>query len=198
MIALPSTSNSEPLTLPPAAEDAPAALPISSTATIVPAAEKKPDWKLPKNSSVRKTVIKIIALRTRGLSMAECATALGLSHNTVTAYMYKAGKNGWLENLDDPKDAIEYDVIHKVVRNLHEALDSSDEERRDKMTIEVAKGTAFKKFDPQQSDVRPALTMIAVRVETPTGEPLKIREGAIVGSPSFVEGQVVNGSDQRS
>lgn len=135
--------------------------------------------------------MKILALRAREMTNPQIGEMLGLTAGTIDQYLYRAGKMGWLEELvDDPKDAIEYDVLHKVVRNLHDALDCDDPDRRDSMTVEVARGTLFKKFDPKTNVAPPPLTMLAVKIEMPAGEMPSVRAGAIVGTPAFLEGTV--------
>lgn len=145
-----------------------------------------------KNSALRKTVVKILALRTRGLTMEDIGKSLGLSKNTVTSYLYRAGKNGWLEDLDDPKDGLDFDVMHKVVRNMHDALDSKDEDRRDSMTKEIAKGTIFKRYDADAAQQAPPMTVLAVRIEMPEGTPRTMRPGTAVGVPQYIDGDVVS------
>lgn len=145
-----------------------------------------------KSGSLKSIVMKIIALRVRGMTNVQIAETLHYSPTTIDTYLYRAGKQGWLsEIVDDPKDAIEYDVMHKVVRNMGEALDSDDAERRDKMTVEVARGTIFKKFDPQTGQAAPTLTMLAVKIEMPVGALEKVRPGAIVGQPAYLDAEVV-------
>lgn len=150
-------------------------------------------WMAPPNSKIRKTAVKILALRLRGMPDAEIATALGLaSPSVVRGYIHRAYKNGWLtDDLDNPKDELEYAIGHKLVRNIHQALDSGDPERKDKMTLEVAKGTLFKQFDQQAATSAPALNVLAIKIEMPIGVPGTVREGTMGGSPAYVEGETV-------
>jgi hypothetical protein len=161
-------------------------VPVKKADAVGPA----PKWRLPKNSKVRKTAMKILALRLHGVSDEDIAKAVGLANaSTVRGYMYRAGKNGWLtEEVTTPKDAIEYDLMHKVVRNIGEALDSPDDERRDKMTVKVAEGTIFKQFDVDASAAKPSMTMLAVQVVMPEGaQAPTVREGAAVGVGNIID-----------
>lgn len=149
---------------------------------------RQPKWKLPPNSKVRKTAMKILALRLRGVSGDDIAKAVGLANSTtVSGYMYRAGKNGWLtEEITTPRDSLDFDIMHKVVRNMGEALDSPDDERRDKMAIRIAEGTIFKSYDAEAAAQKPALTMLAVQVVMPDGPVPSVREGAIVGEANYI------------
>lgn len=185
--------------IPPSASSHTPDAPASEALIPAPAAKPVPAWaKMPSNSKVRKTAMRILALRLHGMADDDIAKAVGLSNaGTVRSYIYKAGKNGWLsEEIVNPKDAIEFDLMHKVVRNMSEALDSPDEERRDKMTVKVAEGTIFKTFDADAAAKAPPLTAIMVNVQMPEGIVPQVREGAVVGKPSYVDGEVIRGNDE--
>lgn len=191
---------------PPSPESDPTPLPLSlSEALTIPASDanlpavvekaalpSKPNYKLPATSKLKKQVVRILALRTRGYSLAEVGEAMGLSPNTVRGYLYRAGRNGWLEDMDDPRDRIEHDVLHKVVRNMSEALDSADESRRDDMTIKVAQGTIFKTFDQSAQAAQPNVLALALKIEHVQGAITEVRQGAIHGKPAFVDAEVVD------
>jgi predicted transcriptional regulator len=147
---------------------------------------------LPSNSLIRQKVMAIIAMRVDGKETSEIAKALSISEKSVGQYMWLAGKNGWLKrNAVDPTDRLQYEIAHKVVRNLDEMLDSDSEERRDHATLEVAKGTIFK----QVADVNaaPPLTMIGVRVEVVQGANTAIREGTTGGTAHYIDGETLDG-----
>lgn len=192
-----STPSSLPLTADAQALPAPDAL-APADATPVPEKPKREWWRAPKNSKIKKTAMKILAMRLRGFPDTEIATALGLaSSSVVRGYIHRAYRNGWLtDDLDNPKDKIEYEIGHKLVRNMHEALDSPDTERRDKMTVEVAKGTLFKQFDQQTGSVAQPLNVLAIKIEMPEGTPQKVREGTIGGRPAFVDAEVTDDGER--
>lgn len=198
-VRLPKLDASSSAVIPPSDGNPTPALPASNNASLVPtganasAIAPKPKWKLPKNSKVKKTAMRILALRLHGMSDDDIAKAVGLANaTTVRGYIYRAGKNGWLgEEVTNPRDALDFDIMHKVVRNIGEALDSNDDERRDRMAVKVAEGTIFKSYDAQAGQEKPAMTMIAVKVEMPEGYAPTVREGAAVGSPNYIDGQVV-------
>lgn len=153
-----------------------------------------PKWKLPPNSKVKKTAMKILALRLRGFSDDDIAKAVGLANaSTVRGYIYRAGKNGWLsDELTTPKDRVEFDLLHKVVRNIDEALDSPDDERRDKMTTKLFEHTIAKQFEQDGLGAKPAMTMLAVQVVMPEGaQAPTVREGAAVGVGNVIDAEVV-------
>lgn len=196
-----SKSAPKSVAIPPSGDDR-ATLPIPSVgepANLVPTtSETKPakrlSWRLPPNSRIRATALKILALRLKGIPDAEIATALGIgSTTTLRNYMWRAGKNGWLtEEIDNPRDRLDYDIMHKVVRNMDEALDDPDDERRDKMTVEVARGTIFKSYDQQGISNAPPLNVLAIKIEMPDGEAPKPREGTMIGAPAYLDGEVAD------
>jgi hypothetical protein len=139
-------------------------------------------------------VLAIIALRLAGKTRDEIAAELNVKPTTINQYMYVAGKNGWLsKRAIDPTDRLEYEIAHKVVRNLDEMLDSDNESRRDQATMKTAEGTLFKKF-AEAAGQAPPLAIIGIRIEMPTsGEPAPIREGTTGGTMRWVEAEVVDG-----
>lgn len=178
-----------PATLPPQA--------VAETSTL-PVRVARDRSILPPNSIIRRKVLAIIAMRLEGKDNEEIGKLLDIKPASVNQYMYFAGKNGWLKNRAiDPSDRLDHEVAHKVVRNLDEALDSPDEERRDKATKIVAEGMLFKRYNEQAQQAPPNL-MIGVRIEMPNtpGTPAPtIREGTTGGEPLWREGEVVDGSE---
>jgi hypothetical protein len=142
-------------------------------------------------------VLVIISMRLEGKDNEEIAAALNIKPASVNQYMYWAGKYGWLsKDAVDPNDRLTHELSHKVVRNMDEALDSDDEERRDRMTVKVAEGVLFPRYKDQQQTVAP-MTMLGVKIEFshPPGEALpKVREGTTGGEPLWKEGEVVDGT----
>lgn len=165
----------------------------ASLAPVKPAPKPRDRTILPANSLIRQKVLAIISMRVAGQDTPDIAKALGISERSVNQYMWLAGKNGWLKkHAVDPADRMEFELQHKVVRNLDEMLDSDSEERRDHATLEVAKGTLFKKMTAEGNAV-PPVTMIGVRVEIVPGSNMTIREGTTGGSGHYIEGEVENG-----
>jgi len=145
---------------------------------------------------MRLNALKIIAMRQAGVGEDEIAKALGLSRSTLAGYVYKAGRNGWLD-LEDPKDRLEYQVMHKVVRNLDEALDSEHILQtgmpvRSAVALKIGEGTLFKKF-AEQAPVSQQ-TVVAIKIEMPiSGQSAQIREGTTGGAPAFIDAEKVHG-----
>lgn len=198
-LTAPSSPESDAASLPlppaetlahPASSELPESTELSVAGNTGLSVKKDNPYKLPAKSKLKKTVMRILVLRTKGYALADIGEMLGLSPHTIRGYLYKAGRNGWLEDLDDPRDRIEHDILHKVVRNMSDALDSADESRRDDMTIKIAQGTVFKTFDQQANQAPPIMTL-AVKIEQAEGATTTVRAGAVVGRPAFVEGDVV-------
>ena len=167
-----------------------AALSIPAKAS---AASPVPYRKPPKGSKLRKTAMQIIAMRMHGFSDDEIAPAVGLKNaQSVKTYVWRASKQGWLTGeIDSPKDKLDYDVMHKVVRNMEQALDSADDERRDRMAVKIAEGTLFKQYDAEAAQNRPPLTQLAVMVVMPEGNAPTIREGAAVGVGNVMDAEIL-------
>lgn len=157
----------------------------------------KPAWELPKESVQHQKALSIVAMRVAGLTTEEIAKALNIKPASVNQYMWLAGKNGWLPKrgggFADPKDRMEYQIAHKVVRNIDEMLDSQDLDTRKEVTMETAKGTLFKKFGEVAAAPTSTNMVIAIRMERPTStiELPPIREGTTGGQPKYIEADVV-------
>jgi DNA-binding CsgD family transcriptional regulator len=141
------------------------------------------------DSPIRATAIRIYGMRGLGLSDTEIAAALGLSVKTIPGYIYKAGKNGWLD-FDDPKEALENQVLHKVVRNLDEMLDSPDEETKKEVTLKVYEGSLSKKVQEQGQGPQ-AQAVVGVKIEIVGGERPTVREGTIMGTGTYIDAESV-------
>ena len=181
------------LTLPPAPADSSTTPP---NASLVPVKEESPHIQkvrqMPKNSVVRQKALAILALRLAGHDNETIAKELNLSERSLNQYLWMAGKNGWIprkRGFIDPKDDLEFDLAHKVVKNLGDLLDSDDAETKKEVTLEVAKGTLFKRFGDQNTQA-PQTTVLAVRIEMPAGEPTIIRDGTTGGRGRWLEGEV--------
>lgn len=191
------TKTVEPVTtLPPSPATDPAS-PSSHDVALVPMSRattpaKRDRTKLPSNSLIRQKVLAIIALRVQGKDSEQIAEALDITPASVRQYMWLAGKNGWLsKKAVDPTDRLQYEIAHKVVRNLDEMLDSGDESRRDLATIKVAEGTLFKQMQDSAQQA-PPVTMIGVRVEVVPGAATAVREGTTGGAGHYIDGEVTS------
>lgn len=182
--------NPAPLPLPGVAEPTP----VTSLTPIAKA--KRIDtrtWQektiLPSNSIIRQKVLQIVALKLQGLTYEEMAPEIGLKVSSIRTYMHLAGKNGWLaKHAIDPTDRLQYELTHKVVRNLDEMLDSKDEERRDVATLKTAEGMLFKQLAEQTQQA--PMAMIGIRIEMPAGANQTIREDTGGGTPRY---EIVDG-----
>lgn len=165
----------------------------SSTASHTPIGQ--PSWYLPPDSKVRVVALNIMAMRAAGKSDEEIAVELKISVKSISPYVYRAAKNGWLTS-DSPLDRVKYELLNDVVDRLKEGLGdgtrhaTSGVRVRTALALKVAQGTIFKEFDqaaggPTQS------TVVAVQVVMPTGERPVMREDTAGGTPNYVEGQMV-------
>lgn len=177
-----------------------ASLPLPSGETTLPAPLTAPGYKvLPDDSKVRKTVMHIIAMRLAGIEESEIAKSLGIARSTISHYIYLAGKNGWLtaQDVPDPKDRLDYQLVHKVMDNLEEALDDNARHQtsgikvKHTVALKIAEGTVFKKFDQAAVTPQQQQTIVAIRIEQPPGEPQAIREGTLGGVSNYVDAETV-------
>lgn len=148
------------------------------------------------HQTLHQAALRIVAMRQSGMEDPDIARVLGISVKCIAPYLYKAGKRGYL-SFDDPKDTVEYRMMHKVVRNLDAMLDSpeilSKGERsvKQEVTLEVAKGTLFKRFEAAPAVSAPQ-TIVAIRIETPPGPAQAMREDAAGGVPAYVDAETVS------
>lgn len=163
-----------------------------------------------KMSVVRKKAVAIVAMRAAGYTTDEIAAELKLKPSSISTYIHRATKEGFLVNkhgsmLHDPTDQVEYELAHKVVRNLNAALDDTlvtiadgemkpvSKEMRE-VTLEVARGTLFKKFDQPHEAPLPSMQILAIKVDMPTNGQVQAREGTIGGVP-YVDGTIEESDD---
>jgi hypothetical protein len=151
--------------------------------------QPKPAWYLPPDSKCRVIALQAIAMRIAGMEDPDIAKALGISVKSISPYIYRAGKNGWLD-IDNPKMRMQYQVMHKVVRNLDEMLDSPDPGIKERITVEAAKGTVFKEFGEQQQQA-PVQTVVAIRIDMPAGPTQEMRDDTTGGTPAYVDAEKV-------
>lgn len=150
-------------------------------------------WWLPEDSKVRPVAMQIIAMRLSGMSDADIAKHIGISEKSISPYVYRATRNGWLDIDYNPKERIQFQVMHKVVQQLEEGL--ADGQRmntgmkvRTAVALKVAEGTLFKQFDQQQAQVAPS-TVVAVQVIMPDGPRQEIREDTTGGTPAYIDAE---------
>ena len=165
------------------------------TSTLVEPANEpaKPSWYLPPDSKVRAIALQAIAMRIAGMEDDVIAKSLGISKGSISPYIYRAGKNGWLD-IDNPNLRLEYAVMHKVVRNLDLGLDATGRmanglAEKTHIALEIAKGTMFKRYDEMPQGAQQN-TMVAIHIEMPAGTPQVVREGTVGGTPAFLKGAV--------
>jgi transposase len=179
-------------------------LPPAATAdtTLTPSTipdKDKPSWYLPPDSKIRVVAMQIIAMRIAGMDDPEIAEKLGISEKSISPYVYRASKNGWL-TIDDPAQRLEYQLMHKVVQNIEEGLDdtarhmTSGMQVKTVVALKVAEGTLFKKFDNAIGQ-SPATTIVAVKIEMPDGPRPQIRAGNDVGGvPAHIDAEILHGA----
>jgi len=144
---------------------------------------------------MREHAMKIIALRLGGMEDKEIAEYLEVSPKSLNQYVWIAGKNGWLESFSSAKEAIEYGLAHKVLRNLDEALDDDTRpmtggpKNRTAVALKIAEGTMFKQFGDGVTSTAAPQTMIAIKIEQPR-EAQPMRAGTIGG---MVDAETVSG-----
>lgn len=139
--------------------------------------------------------MQIIAMRIGGSEDADIAKALGISENSVSPYVYRATKNGWLDIDYNPKERVQLQVMHKVVQRLEEGLDSqgvlnTGMKERTHVALKIAEGTLFKQFGEQQAQ-QAASTVVQVNVVMPDGPRQMMREETTGGTPAYIDAEVV-------
>ena len=152
-----------------------------------------PSGYLSENSTVKETAIRIYTMRAAGLPEDQIAQILGLSMSSIRSYVYKAGKMGWLDEfLYEPRERLEYAVMHKVVRNLEEALDSTNElqtgmKEKTAVALKIAEGALYPRL--QQQSGGGTTNVMGIKIEIVGGEPAKMREGTVIEAPAYTEGE---------
>lgn len=164
--------------------------------TMSPMKAAVPAWaRLSEDSQIKDTAIQIYLMRGAGMTDEAIAQNLGLAVKTLHGYLYRAGKNGWLDDLlFDPKDRLEHKAMHKVIRNLEEALDddtrayATGQKVKTQVALKIAENTLFPKLAPQGGTSSP--TMIGVKVQIVGGAATQVREGTVNAAPAYIEGEV--------
>src|ERR1035437_5398538 len=154
----------------------------------------RPAWWLPPDSKVRRCALLIMAMRLAGMEDGEIAKGLQISPKSISGYIYRAGKNGWL-NLDAPRERLEYQMTNKALDNLEVMLDDNTmlppgaKIVKHEATHRLLEGTLYKQFsEPAPQQIQQ--TIVAVRVEMPSGPAPSIREDTTGGTPAFLEGDI--------
>lgn len=138
--------------------------------------------------------MQIVAMRIAGMSEVEIAASLGISKETLPGYVYLASKNGWLD-LPTAKEAINYNLIPLALRNLYTAMRSKNVLANGMLesthvSLKVAEGTSFKEWD-KVPDTTGASTVVAIKIEMPSGPMPTMREDTTGGTPAFIEAEAV-------
>lgn len=137
----------------------------------------------------------IIARRIQGESDADIAKALNISVNSVSPYVYRATKNGWLDIGYNPKERIQFQVMHKIVEQLERGLEdgvrmNTGMKVQTAVALKMFEGTMAKQFD-QQQQVAPVSTVVQVQVVMPEGPRQEIRADTTGGVPAYIDAESV-------
>lgn len=172
----------------------PASLPLPEAGETLP----QPKPLLPEDSTIRETAIQIYTMRGAGMSEDQIAQVLGLKKSTLPGYVYKASRMGWLDaHIQSLRDRLENVTMHKVMDNLDEAL--TDNTRayatgmpvKTAVALKIAEGALFPKV--AAAPVQQNNLMMGIKVEIVGGEGApKVREGTVVSSPGYIEGEIEN------
>jgi len=150
--------------------------------------QPRPDWYLPPDSKVRLVALTAIAMRLAGMSDPDICKALNISEKSLSPYIYRAGKNGWLD-IDNPKARIQYQLMHKAVANLDGMLGNDDplaaKTIRHETTMKLLEGTVFREFE-EQKEAPPTQTVVAIKIEMPSGPTQTMRDETTGGLPAYV------------
>lgn len=140
------------------------------------------------DSDCRPKAVQIVIMRQAGLDDEQIGAALGIKKSTISALLYKAGKNGWLD-FDDPKNRMEYQVLHKVIRNIDEALDSEvllvERKERTAVALEIYK--ANKATEQPAPPVASVASLMGIKIQIVGGDPGTVREGTVMGNSTYVD-----------
>jgi len=148
--------------------------------------------RLKDDSPVRLKALKIAAMELAGIDRDQIATVLGMARCTVTDYLYKAGRNGWLDH-DDPRKALEYQLLPQAVRELHEGMKSNailatGMKERTAVALKVADGALYPRVDT--AAVSPSTSIVGIKIEVLGGTP-QMREGTMAGGSQYLEAESV-------
>lgn len=173
-------------------------------------------YRYPKfTKGMKNKALVVVAMRANGSSAEEIQAAIGLAPATQTAYVWQATKLGFLVNkktgatlhgsLDDE---LNNDIAAKVVRNLNAVLDGKDavtladgttqplSDRQTKLTLKVAEGTLFKRYDQKPDGAGPNMNanILQIRIEGGIAGTASVEQPAelvLDGAPLYAEGDVL-------
>lgn len=145
--------------------------------------------------TLRERVAQFIRLNAQypNATRTEIAERMGVARSQLYRYI-KEGQEAGLLRFDDPIEKLENEIIPKVVDNLNYFLDAKDKT----VTIETAKGTIFKQFQEARGLNENNQTVLALKIEQPDGQEIKIMTGHIVGRPKELVDPIVTEQDDES
>lgn len=143
------------------------------------------------------TAMKVLLLKADHKTYKEIAEILGTSEGYIKNIMWMAGKNGWFTEGDfaDPSEELAFKTVHKVVKNINQALDGQDlTDKQQEMTLETAKGIGlFKQHSSSKVDGTSLSPGLSITIQLPAGhEQPQLPEGGAVGAPMFLEAEKVD------
>lgn len=192
--------------LPPAVQGADTTPPTSTTSIAMvkqtPSGKKKkkPDWKIAKDSVVRKKALAIVAMRANGYTTEQISKELGITPSSVKTYVYRAVKSGFLVDkkkrdlMVDPHDQIEFKLAGLAVDNLEEMLTNdrilSKGEKSVKLeaTLAVANGVLFKRYDVPKETSMPT-NILQINIQGHQDTLVDVSAG---GAPLYVDGETLD------
>lgn len=138
--------------------------------------------------SARARIAQLLALRAMypDITNTEIAARMGIKATSLNTLIWRSTKEGLIQ-FDDPMDKLEYEIIPKVVDNLKAYLDSADDGARLKTTLETAKGTIFRQYQEVKGVNQNPQTVLALKIEMPDGDSIKLAAGQIVGKPKVLQ-----------
>jgi transposase len=139
-----------------------------------------------------------VGLKAQGLKLQEISDTIGVPKDTITTYVKRANKHGWLKReLLGVEDQIELSLPEQIVGNVAAVLSERDgttltlTPAAREMTIAAAKGFGiFKNHEAVKVDgVIGVGFALKVQVELPQGistlSPIQIRPGSVGGTPAI-------------
>lgn len=159
---------------------------------------RKRHLKPPKDTKVYKIAMAYVGLKAQGLKLQEISDTIGVPKDTITTYVKRANKHGWLKReLLGVEDQIELSLPEQIVGNVAAVLSERDgttltlTPAAREMTIAAAKGFGiFKNHEAVKVDgVIGVGFALKVQVELPQGistlSPIQIRPGSVGGTPAI-------------
>jgi hypothetical protein len=134
--------------------------------------------------------LQIVAMRADGQTDDEIALALGIKKSTLYTTVYRASRNGLL-TFDSYKDQIEFQLIPKAVKKVHDNIDNDDTAAKDMSVgmhaaLKIMEWTAVKHYDQQAQTVVPT-AIVGIKIEVVGGAPTPMREGTSMGTNTYVD-----------